>query len=144
MEYAVSTLATNGLTLVSSVTYNILQKTYEMTKSFVTQHHTHINEVVEEYDLYHRLELIGSMMKEVQKKQNFVFQETIHLTVVKINEVLQDINQVIERIAKKITDHQEKYFHTWRTLNYDKEIKKLKQLITLLNQRYQLFLNLLI
>jgi hypothetical protein len=75
MEYAVTTLATNGLSLASNLTYQLLQSTYQTLKSFATKNHYQINEVVEEYDLYTRLELIESLVHEISTKE-VKFQDT--------------------------------------------------------------------
>jgi methyl-accepting chemotaxis protein len=142
MEYAVTTLATNGLSLASNLTYQLLQSTYQTLKSFATKNHYQINEVVEEYDLYTRLELIESLVHEISTKE-VKFQDTTQKIIKKINEVLEQIQGILKQIQDKIDRHNQKYLASYRTLNYDASILQLKKQIQLMNQRYQMFLDVL-
>jgi len=142
MEYAVTTLATNGLSLASNITYQLLQSTYQTLKSFATKNHYQINEVVEEYDLYTRLELIESLVHEISTKE-VKFQDTTQKIIKKINEVLEQIQGILKQIQEKIDRHNQKYLASYRTLNYDASILQLKKQIQLMNQRYQMFLDVL-
>jgi methyl-accepting chemotaxis protein len=142
MEYAVTTLATNGLSLASNLTYQLLQSTYQTLKSFATKNHYQINEVVEEYDLYTRLELIESLVHEISTKE-VKFQDTTQKIIKKINQVLEQIQGILKQIQDKIDRHNQKYLASYRTLNYDASILQLKKQIQLMNQRYQMFLDVL-
>lgn len=52
------------------------------------------------------------------------------------------IHGLLQKINKKIIYHQSKYFHKWRVLDIDDEIKKIKKEMKIMEKRFQLLINL--
>ena len=57
----------------------------------------------------------------------------------KIMDTTKNINNIIKKINIKIYNHQQKYFHTWRTLDLDEDIKYLGKLMKILDERIKLY-----
>ena len=149
MTLAVSSVVLSSLTGISlatnitnSLVISSIRGTYSLIKSFATHHYTQVNEVIEEYDLTAKLEIIEALMKDIEKEY-LVEKESIKKAFENLDTVVNNINKLLQKIDLIIKEHKDKYFSGWRTLSYDKEIYELKRLIRLMDLRYAMFLEIL-
>jgi hypothetical protein len=120
---------------------NTIQNSFHLIKSFITFHHEQINEVIMEYDLIFKLEIIQALLTENEKDS---FQkQSVQKVFFNLHSIVEEILKHLERIDQKINYHRSKYFSSWRRLDYGDEIKKLRKYIKLMDIRYQMFIELL-
>lgn len=146
MELAVfSTIS--SLSLASNITekllINTIQNSFNIIKHFVSFHHEQINEVISDHDLISKLEIIQALMSDIEEDKTSVKKQSIQKALTNLHLVIEDIKRLLENIDGKIKYHHTKYFSSWRSLSYEKEIKRLKRLIQLMDTRYQMFLEVL-
>lgn len=134
--------AVTSINLATSLAHNIvtgtIHGTYIVTNKLLTYHNTQVKEVLEEYDLIAKLEVIEAMTKNINDEREFVKLSLEHLSSIlkRIHCTLNDINSIIEY-------HNTKWFNSWRPLNYDDKLNELKKSITLLDKRYHMFINMM-
>jgi len=135
----------SSLSLASNITEklltNTIQNSFGLIKNFVSFHHEQINEVLTEHDLISKLEIIQALMTDIESETSM--RQSVQKGLSKLHLVVEDIVRLLENIDNKIKYHSTKYFSGWRRLNYEEEIKKLKNLIKLMDMRYQMFLEVL-
>lgn len=141
MELAVIGTLTN---LSQKVITQTIQTSFGLVKNFVSTHHEQINEVLEETDLLSKLEVIQALIHDIQDHPSTkdiwtcTQKSLIHLSI-----IVEKISLLLKQIDEKIQRHQQKYFSSWRALNYEKLILELKSNIRLLDMRYLVFLDIL-
>jgi hypothetical protein len=153
MELVVSTAVSqlSNLTFATNLTHNLLSQTihksFSVIRKFVSTEHEQINDVLVENDLISTLEIIQALMDDIEgvnKEQNNYDicsgKKSIQKALTNLHFIVEEISKSLEKIDFKIKNHQGKYFHRWRTLNYESELNKLKKNIKLLNIRYQMLL----
>lgn len=146
METAVLTTL-SGLSITSNITekviINTIQNSFSLVKRFVSFQHEQIKEVLSEHDLISKLEIIQALMSDIEEDKKSIQKQSIQKSLTNLHFVVEEIHRLMENIDNKIKYHQTKYFSTWRSLNYEDEIKKLKRYIQLMDTRYQMFLEVL-
>jgi len=134
----------SGLSLTTNITQKLLsnsiQTSLDILKLFITSHHEQVNEVLAETDLISNLEIIEALMLNIEKIPSMQENPAMQKALTNLHLIVEQIQKTLEHINQKIKYHHTKYFSSWRTLNYQKELNKLKQSIKLLNIRYQMFL----
>jgi hypothetical protein len=146
METAVLTTL-SGLSITSNITekviINTIQNSFSLVKRFVSFQHEQIKEVLSEHDLISKLEIIQALMNDIEEDKKSIQKQSIQKSLTNLHFVVEEIHRLMENIDNKIKYHQTKYFSSWRGLNYEDEIKKLKRYIQLMDSRYQMFLEVL-
>lgn len=131
-----------------------------MVKSIYTHKNPDVTKTIKELDIERRLRLIQAVLNSVnhhpkydmakvklndlEKTQIFelVGKETnldndpIELCLIYLHETIQEINNDLTAINKKISYHRTKWFNGWRTLNIKSYIENLKINSALLNSRF--------
>jgi len=143
METAI--LATlSGLSITTNITQKLLsnsiQTSLDILKLFITSHHEQVNEVLLETDLISNLEIIEALMGDIEKNKEMQEHLAIQKALTNLHLIVEQIQKILEDINQKIKYHHTKYFSSWRTLKYEKQLANLKKSIKLLNIRYQMFL----
>ncbi len=132
--------------LADKLLTNSIQSSFSIMKKFVSSHHIPINELIFEWDLVSKLEIIQALMNDIEKKyqnQQISEKESFQKSLLNLHQIVDQMEKVLQKIEDKIKFHQTKYFHGWRSLNYDKEMKQLEKMIKLLDVRYKMFLEIL-
>lgn len=149
MEYALTSMALASLTSMSScvtgATTTLLtrsiQSTFETLKSFVSKHHTYINEVLVENDLNAKLEIISALMDDIETKWFKKKTISIEKSLYHLHQTVDKIHFILKAIDAKISYHKTRYFSMIRSLNYEDEIISLKKEIKVLDSRYNMFID---
>lgn len=148
MELVVSTAVSqlSNLTFATNLTHNLLSQTihksFQIIRKFVSYEHEQINDVLTENDLISTLEIIQALMNDIESSVDLgsTGKQSIQRALTNLHFIVEELTKSLEKIESKIKNHQGKYFHRWRTLNYDSELCKLKKNIKLLHIRYQMLL----
>ena len=129
--------------LNEKIIVNTIQNSFNLMKSFISNHHEQINEVLLENDLYSKLEIIQALMIDIEGDQDSLQKQSIQKSLLNLHMIVEDILKLLEIIDQKIKYHNTKYFSKWRSINYEKQIVQLKKSIQILDRRYQMFLEVL-
>jgi hypothetical protein len=149
MELVVSTAVSqlSNLTFATNLTHNLLSQTihksFQVIQKFVSTEHEQINDVLAEHDLISTLEIIQALMNDIESPESNLTsnsKQSIQRALTNLHFIVEELTKSLETIEQKIKHHQGKYFHRWRSLNYDSELSKLKKNIKLLHIRYQMLL----
>ena len=130
-------------TIADKLLNNSIQSSFRIMKKFVSSHHESINEMIVDSDLISKLEIIQALMNDLEKKYIHSERESFQKSLLNLHQIVDQIEKILEKIDSKVKNHQSKYFHHWRSLNYEKEKKQLEKMIKLLDLRYQMFLEIL-
>lgn len=133
-------LATN---ITEKLLINTIQSSFNLMKHFVSFHHEQLKEVLTDHDLIAKLEIIQAMISDIESDKTSMDKRSIQKALTNLHLVIEDIQRLLENIDNKIKHHHTKYFSSWRGLNYDQEINRLKKCIHLMDLRYQMFLDVL-
>jgi hypothetical protein len=131
---------------ISNVAQKVLltsiQTSFQLVQSFISTHHSQINEVLNETDLLSKLEIIQALIQDIQDHNHHLWSST-NKALTNVSQIVEQILSLLTSIDEKIKRHQAKYFASYRTLNYEKQIVELKNNIRLLDLRYGMFLEIL-
>lgn len=142
MEIALLGTITN---LTQKFLISSIQTSFSIVQNFVSCHHEQINEVLTETDLISKLEIIQSLMQDIQSESSSIVDQrsSIQKSLHNLGVAVESISGLLKNIDEKIQRHQAKYFSSWRTLQYEKQMVELKKWIKLLDIRYHMFLEVL-
>jgi hypothetical protein len=149
MAFAISSMvlgSITGISLATNLSHNVIktsvQSSFDLIKNFVTYHHTHIKEVIDEFDLLAKLEIIEAVMKDIEN-ENINDKKSVTKSLDNLRLVVENIHNLLKKIDNIIKEHEQKYFSKWRTIYYENEILELKRNIRLMDLRYNMFLEIL-
>jgi len=140
MEVALIGTITN---VAQKVLLTSIHTSFQLVQNFISTHHSQINEVLNETDLLSKLEIIQALIQDIQQDHNHDIWNSTQKALKNLSQVVEQILTQLTLIDEKIKRHQGKYFASYRTLNYEKQISELKNNIRLLDLRYGMFLEIL-
>ena len=129
-----------GGQILSTIIGDTSTKVVSVLETALQFQHTDVHNVFVELDLEVRLAVIGSLINQITKEQH---NKSIEICLKAIHGITVDINGLIEGVEEKIQEHNEKYFNGWRSLDFDTEIGEIRKKSNLLEQRFDMLLNLL-
>lgn len=145
--------------LISTISA-ITMGTCRLVKSVYTHKNPDANRIMTELDIERRLRLIQSVLNVIDKKCNHklakiklndlektqIFEmvgsktdlenDPIELCLIYLHETIQNINNDLTMINKKVTYHNTKWFSGWRTLNIKPLLENLRTNSNLLENRF--------
>jgi hypothetical protein len=149
MAFAISSMVLGSITGISlatnlsnSLIKSSVQGSFDLIKNFVSYHHTPIKEVIDEFDLIAKLEIIEAVMKDIENEK-INDKQSITKALDNLRLVVENIHNLLQKIDNIIKGHEQKYFSKWRSLYYENEILELKRNIRLMDLRYSMFLEIL-
>ena len=149
MALAISSMvlgSITGISLATNLSHTVIkssvQGSFDIIKKFVSSYHTPIKEVIDEYDLIAKLEIIEAVMKDIENEKINDKQSVIK-SLDNLRLVVENIHNLLKKIDNIIKEHEQKYFFKWRSLYYENEILELKRNIRLMDLRYSMFLEIL-
>jgi hypothetical protein len=86
---------------------------------------------------------IGIIDQVVREQNDKPLHESIKKALLGVNEILNKIHKELETIQIAIDNHQQKYFSSWRSFEWDGNIENLKCHNDILKNRYDMLVNLL-
>jgi hypothetical protein len=90
---------------------------------------------LEELDIQLKLNLINNWIKKSELKKK---ETDLQIIYDAISNSCDQINRYIYEITKKIEYHYSKWFHSWRSINLDNEIKIIRKQTKILDNRINL------
>ena len=110
---------------------------YNNIVNILSYHIPEVQEILKSIDINNDIKIIRSLISEVEDKH--FNSTTFNTSLNSVNEMLENINIEIKAIEKEIIDHKQKYFYNWRTPNYEDNLKNLKKMKIILNERLDYF-----
>lgn len=95
---------------------------------------------IDNYDLEFKMKIINNLVSELTNKN---IPKTVLDALEGVEECLEKIKILLEKIKDDIDNHNNKYFNSWRGIIYSVEIKEIKKYNDLLEKRYHMLLELL-
>ena len=92
-------------------------------------------------DLYNKLVVIDDFFNNLPHK--YEKKKSIKSLLKSIHDIIVEIYNILGEINSIIINHKTKYFHTFRTPKYTKEISSLVLSTTILDQRFDLLLKII-
>lgn len=117
---------------LNSITYTLSYMAESSENTSIKKYHNDI----EILDIEFKLNLLTNWTKD---SSNNSISTTHNMIYNGIRDICNQLNKSIESINKKIKEHHEKWFHTYRTLYLDDEIENIKKYNKILNERLYLF-----
>lgn len=120
---------------ISSSTKNILTG----VTSILDDEDFIFNKILNECDLISKVEIINSYVQELHNDASD-FNESTKIALKHIEDILKKIENEIEEIKKQIKQHQELWFHRFRTPCYKSLLDNLLVHIRVLDERFNLLI----
>lgn len=127
---AVSTTASTLLKLIPLV---------KESSSLCATLHANVS-IIEEKDMRFRLSCIEKLLESIDKNKEFHDCPLVHVAVEGVHQTVQFMTAQFQLLDKIITEHSQKYFSSWRSLDISAPIDKLATLYPILDQRYEMLL----
>ena len=120
---------------ISSSTKNILTG----VTSILDDEDFIFNKILNECDLISKVEIINSYVQELHNDASD-FNDSTKIALKHIEDILKKIENEIEEIKKQIKEHQELWFHRFRTPCYKSLLDNLLVHIRVLDERFNLLI----
>lgn len=85
----------------------------------------HVNKILNKYDIEVKLNVIGSLCKEIEKKSIHHISSIKHC-IEQIEKSINDIEFCLECVKTKIYKHENSWFSYWRMIQFGSEIEDLQ------------------
>lgn len=97
-----------------------------------------LEQVLEELDIKSELDIVQALLSDLA--------DNVECRVVKVSseqmrESVELIHKELEEIQKELDQHKNRYFSSWRTPNYNKNLQKLAQHRNILRKRRELLIS---
>ena len=123
-----------GNKIMSTIINDTSNKAVSVIETAIIHEHTDVHQLFIELDLEVRLAVIESLIRSVNTED-----DAVKLCIKALYDVITELNSNMKSIEESINEHKEKYFNSWRTLNLDDNIIRIKHNSELLEKRFTLF-----
>ena len=125
---------------ISFTASNIYYLTSSIYSSPKTTSIKELEQLEKELDLLETIKIYESWIIELgQKKKKLIdSSNTIKLSIESIHNTLEDLHQILLHIETRVKRHQTRWFYTWRTQDFSKEINDLKLKKKILDNRFKI------
>ena len=125
---------------VSFTASNIYYLTTSISSSPKSVSIKELEQLEKELDLLETIKIYESWIIELgQKKKDLIeSSNTIKLSIESIHNSLEDLHQILKQIETRVARHQQRWFNTWRTQDFTKEINELKLSKKILDTRFKI------
>lgn len=120
---------------INSITNTLFYMSQSNENISINKYHSELSSL----DIEFKLNLINVWIHELDKN-NKELSETYKTILNGVKDICLEINKSIESINTKIKEHQNLWFHNYRTLLIDDEISLIKRNNKILNERLYLFI----
>jgi hypothetical protein len=120
---------------INSITNTLFYMSQSSENTSINKYHSELSSL----DIEFKLNLINVWIQELDKN-NKELSETYKTILNGVKDICLEINKSIESINTKIKEHQNLWFHTYRTFLIDDEISLIKRNNKILNERLYLFI----
>ena len=134
----VTTLIGNDIVAkaISDVTTNI----YNLLYNIVDNRDPVLDKTIEELDIKVQIQTINSMINNITPELKT---EAISLSLHHLHDIICKIREDLKIISNILIQHSEKYFSYFRSVDYKRELKELKNHKKILDTRLDLFVKLI-
>lgn len=101
----------------------------------------HIKLVLIKLDIMTKVAIINSFINELNEDSEQL--ESITTSLISVENVLQNIEKEIKSVNRIINEHNQKWFASWRTIDYNHHIEAIRLYNQILDTRVDLLLKLL-
>lgn len=98
-----------------------------------------LNDIIEKYDLLATLDIINLVINENKISNN----ESMITAIKYLTDSITNINKLLNQINGKINEHNNKWFSSWRSIDYKDDINNLIKLIDTMEKRYNRLIELI-
>lgn len=125
---------------VSFTASNIYYLATNLSSSPKTTSIKELEQLEKELDLLETIKIYESWIIELGQKRKELIDSsnTIKLSIESIHNSLEDLHQILKQIEARVNRHQLRWFNTWRTQDFSKEINELKLKKKILDNRFKI------
>jgi hypothetical protein len=125
---------------VSFTASNIYYLVSNLSTSPKTASIVELEQLEKELDLLETIKIYESWIIELgQKKKELIeTSNTIKISIEAIHNALEDLHQILKHIETRVKRHQQRWFNTWRTQDFTKEINEIKLKKRTLDNRFKI------
>lgn len=145
-------IGTKALSVISGLSSELLIQTIKTTStgiintiSYISTYNkvdlTYIKKDLDEFDLENKITIINKFIEEIENKKNI--KESIKYSIISLHDVLEKINNEINKIKEDIEYHQTKYLNSWRSLDCSNKLEIIEKNNKLLDNRFEMLVKLL-
>jgi hypothetical protein len=125
MTSAVALLSLYAGQMFQETTKNIFVKIFDI----VNEKHDYIKEIIESLDLISKVEIIESIIRDINeymKLNNIKPNHTLDLAIVQLSNIITTIHSDLNNVKNGVEYHKTLWFNSFRTPDYLKLIEKIK------------------
>jgi hypothetical protein len=130
-----------GKGVLAQAVYDTSNYLLGFARESVIDNHPVVSNVLEDLDIHASLDIVNAILKETP--DNYEKHVSLHICIHHINDIIGKIQNLLKSINDEINNHQNKYFHYWRTPTYHNDINKLKKNKKILDERVDMFIKVL-
>lgn len=125
---------------VSFTASNIYYLTSNIYSSPKTTSIKELEQLEKELDLLETIKIYESWIIELGQKKKDLLESsnTIKLSIESIHNSLEDLHQILKQIEVRVNRHQQRWFNSWRSQDFTKEINELKLKKKILDSRFKI------
>ena len=99
-----------------------------------------LQELEKKIDLIETVKLYDLWIKELLEKQHSRIEKsnTLQEAIKGFIAVLDELHEILKNIDNKVNEHRQKWFYTWRSLNFNAEMEEIKTKKTILDNRFNM------
>ena len=127
-----------GRKVITNLIAETSSKIYCLLESSLVTVHPDVTRLFKELDLEVRLKVIKSLIENVNTNK-----KTIQICLEFLHKLMIDLNDNIDKINEIMKEHDEKYFKSWRSVNFEPYLTNIEDNSKLLQKRVELFLDIL-
>lgn len=127
-----------GKEVISTAIRETSSSIYTAMYGLVDSKYPEIDKVLNQLDIKAQISSIESLIANIK-----YINDTIHLLLNYLHQIICDINDDLTKINFSIKTHKEKYFNKWRTPAYLPYLKKLKRDHIILEKRLKMLIQVL-
>lgn len=137
------TLAITGITIAGHTLFGrVIYDTYDLVRDTTT--HPVINSVLSDLDLQSDLNVIEALIRQVDKQiENLSEDDALAISLHQVDNLVHRIKDELAEIKTELKLHEEKWFSSWRSANYQKPLNRLTRHKKLLDKRVNMLIELI-
>lgn len=117
---------------------NALGDLYLFIKS--SSYNTHLEEVLEQLDIKAELDVVSALLDDIESRPEC---RAVKVASDKVREAVNYIHKQLREIQEELETHKTRYFYSWRSPDYTRQIKNLQKGGILLQKRRELLFSVL-
>ena len=133
-------LFTGLLSVSKGFISHLIYDSYDLIKMTAQHNNPALREALNNMDLEANLKVIEALLEELSEKHN---SKTVSICLDNVSVMLQKIKGEMDEINKEIKYNESKWFSSWRTVNYENNIKNIIKHNAILEKRLDLLIKIM-